>query len=60
MKELEEQNKQISKAKEDFEHQVILQKYEKENLEKQHTQLSKKYKRLELMKSNKSLDYINK
>jgi hypothetical protein len=30
---LEEQNKQISKAKEDFELKVILEKYEKQNLE---------------------------
>jgi hypothetical protein len=58
IKQLEEQNKQISKAKEDFEHQVIVEKYEKENLEKQHSQLSEKYKRLELIESNNSIGYI--
>jgi hypothetical protein len=37
MKQLGEQNKLISKAKEDFEHQIIIEKYEKQNLEKHHT-----------------------
>jgi hypothetical protein len=58
MKQLEEQNKQISKAKEDFKHQVIIEKYEKENLEKQHTELFEKYKRLEQIESNSSTGYI--
>jgi hypothetical protein len=45
-------------VKEYFEHQVMLQKYEKQNLEKEHPQLSEKYKRPELAESNSSTGYI--